>query len=104
MLRRQARLRREYLYRKSLEGKDKEEYEKKRKIKQALAEGKPLPTELFREEQTLRKEIDLDDENTGVVRTHVDDEYNKAGSRDPKVSPALALLAAAGGETDRERS
>ena len=40
MLRRQARLRREYLYRKSLEGKEKEEYEKKRKVKQALAEGK----------------------------------------------------------------
>ena len=36
MLRRNARLRREYLYRKSLEGKEKELYEKKRKIKQAL--------------------------------------------------------------------
>jgi len=36
LLRRNARLRKEYLYRKSLEGKEKELYEKKRKIKQAL--------------------------------------------------------------------
>ena len=50
MLRRQARLRREYLYRKSLEGKEKEEYERKRQVKEALAEGKPLPTEVRRDE------------------------------------------------------
>ena len=37
MLRRNARLRREYLYRKSLEGKERATYEKKRKIKDALA-------------------------------------------------------------------
>ena len=36
MLRRNARLRREYLYRKSLEGKEREEYERKRKIREAL--------------------------------------------------------------------
>ena len=41
MLRRNARLRREYLYRKSLEGKDREEYERKLKIRRAL-EGQPL--------------------------------------------------------------
>ncbi len=85
MLRRQARLRREYLYRKSLEGKEREEYEKKRLVKQALAEGKPLPTELQSEEGQLMKGIDADDDNTGVARTHVDDEYAKAGARDPKV-------------------
>lgn len=39
MLRRNARLRKEYLYRKSLEGKEKELYEKKRKIRQALEGG-----------------------------------------------------------------
>ena len=38
-LRRHVRLRREYLYRKSLEGKEKEAYEKKRAIKQAIEEG-----------------------------------------------------------------
>ena len=39
MLKRNARLRREYLYRKSLEGKEKETYERKRKIREALAGG-----------------------------------------------------------------
>jgi len=36
MLRRNARLRHEFLFRKSLEGKEQELYEKKRKIRQAL--------------------------------------------------------------------
>ena len=36
MLRRTLRRRREYLYRKSLEGKQREKYEKKRKIQDAL--------------------------------------------------------------------
>ena len=64
MLRRTTRLRREYLYRKSLEGKERTLYEKKRKIRQALAEGKPIPTELRYEEAALRQEIDLEDDQT----------------------------------------
>jgi hypothetical protein len=36
MIRRTARLRREYLYRKGLEGKEKVQYEKKRVLKKAL--------------------------------------------------------------------
>jgi U3 small nucleolar ribonucleoprotein protein IMP4 len=64
MLRRNTRLRREYLYRKGLEGKEREYYEKKRKIRQALEEGKPIPTELRNEEAALRREIDLEDEHT----------------------------------------
>lgn len=39
MLRRNARLRKEYLYRKSLEGKERELYEKKRTIREALEGG-----------------------------------------------------------------
>ncbi|KAJ0612227.1 putative U3 snoRNP protein/Ribosome production factor 1 [Helianthus annuus] len=64
MLRRNVRLRREYLYRKSLEGKERLLYEKKHKIKQALEEGKPIPTELRNEDAALRQEIDLEDERT----------------------------------------
>lgn len=40
--RRTVRLRREYLYRKSLEGKDRQEYEAKRRIRQALAGMVPV--------------------------------------------------------------
>ena len=43
MLRRNARLRREYLYRKNLEGKDREEYERKLKIRRALEGDKSFP-------------------------------------------------------------
>jgi hypothetical protein len=39
MIRRNARLRKEYLYRKSLEGKEKASYERKRKIRQVRASG-----------------------------------------------------------------
>lgn len=63
MLRRNTRLRREYLYRKSLEGKERLHYEKKRRVREALEEGKPIPTELRNEEQALRREIDLDDQD-----------------------------------------
>lgn len=85
MLRRNARLRKEYLYRKSLEGKEKELYEKKRKIRQALEEGKPIPSELRREEAELRHQVGLEDDNTAVQRTHIDDEYGHAGEQDPKI-------------------
>ncbi|KAL6759188.1 Brix-domain-containing protein [Haematococcus lacustris] len=85
MLRRNVRLRKEYLYRKSLEGKERAVYERKRIIKKALEEGKPIPTELRGEEKKLRNEVELEDDNTAVQRTHVDDEYAHAGEVDPKV-------------------
>ncbi|CAG9467041.1 unnamed protein product [Pedinophyceae sp. YPF-701] len=85
MIRRNARLRREYLYRKSLEGKERELYEKKRKIRQALEDGKPIPTELRREEAALRREVELEDEQTAIPASHIDDEYASAGKEDPKV-------------------
>eukprot|EP00850_Spirogloea_muscicola_P002707 SM000010S04345 [mRNA] locus=s10:1037463:1039044:- [translate_table: standard] len=85
MLRRNARLRREYLYRKGLEGRERAAYEKKRRIRQALQEGKPIPTELRGEEAALRAEIELEDEATAEPASHVDDEYAQAGRVDPKI-------------------
>ncbi|KAK6933866.1 Brix domain [Dillenia turbinata] len=85
MFRRNQRLRREYLYRKSLEGKERLFYEKKRKIREALQEGKPIPTELRNEEAALRREIDLEDEHTAVPSTTIDDEYATASEKDPKI-------------------
>jgi U3 small nucleolar ribonucleoprotein protein IMP4 len=131
MLRRNARLRREYLYRKGLEGKERAEYERKRLIREALAgewcgvvvvwrrlsfsscaaaaasrppfppphslhpEGKPLPTELRRDAAALKRQVELEDDNTAVPRTHVDDEYARAAEREPKVCR--------GGWRERER-
>eukprot|EP00510_Aplanochytrium_minuta_P000240 CAMPEP_0184019710 /NCGR_PEP_ID=MMETSP0954-20121128/8914_1 /TAXON_ID=627963 /ORGANISM="Aplanochytrium sp, Strain PBS07" /LENGTH=285 /DNA_ID=CAMNT_0026301429 /DNA_START=102 /DNA_END=956 /DNA_ORIENTATION=- len=85
-LRRHTRLRREYLYRKSLEGKEKAAYEKKKLIKQAIEEGKPIPTELRgAEEKGLRSDLEHDDEYTLAPKTHIDDEYANAGVEDPRV-------------------
>eukprot|EP01116_Phalansterium_solitarium_P022011 TRINITY_DN7104_c0_g1_i1.p1 TRINITY_DN7104_c0_g1~~TRINITY_DN7104_c0_g1_i1.p1 ORF type:complete len:290 (+),score=94.62 TRINITY_DN7104_c0_g1_i1:32-901(+) len=85
MMRKNARLRREYLYRKSLEGKEKDAYEKKRKIKRAIEEGKPIPTELVNEEPKLSKEIAMDDDEHFAPKNEMDDEYQNAGVQDPKI-------------------
>jgi U3 small nucleolar ribonucleoprotein protein IMP4 len=49
------------------------------------AEGKPIPSEVRLEEAELRKQVELEDDNTAVQRTHIDNEYAHAGERDPKL-------------------
>jgi hypothetical protein len=90
MDRRSARLRQEYLYRKSLEGKQREEYEKRRAVRQALQEGKAVPTHLREQSAALHKQVLLEDDNTAVQRTHIDDEYANLGVEDPRVCPSWA--------------
>ena len=88
--RRQVRLRREYLYRRSLEGREREVYEKKRKVAEALAAGKPIPTELRDEEAELRRLDELDPSRGGPLNRApgmLDDEYARSltGERQAKV-------------------
>lgn len=83
--RRQTRIRREYLYRKSLEGREKASYEQKRLIRSALAQGKKLPTELRASYDKLSSEIRQEDNRTEVQHSHIDDEYGDAGLEDPRV-------------------
>lgn len=68
MQRRNARLRREYLYKKSLEGKEKEEFVQKEKVRVALATGAPLPTELRKDAEGIKSAIDLEDDRTAKLR------------------------------------
>ncbi|KAI9034397.1 anticodon-binding protein [Hyaloraphidium curvatum] len=84
MIRRQVRQRREFLYRKALEDKDRQIYDRKQKLKQALQEGKKLPPELRREGAALQKELQYDEAQTEPT-THIDDEYSRAGLQDPKI-------------------
>ncbi|KAJ3045413.1 snoRNA-binding rRNA-processing protein imp4 [Rhizophlyctis rosea] len=84
MIRRQTRLRREYLYRKALESKDRQIYDRKQRLKEALAEGKALPSDLRRDAADLQKELQYD-ESQNAPTTHVDDEYSRAGEIDPKI-------------------
>lgn len=83
--RRNARLRKEYLYRKGLEGKEKLVYEKKRKLRDALDAGKTIPTELKGESTSLQKDMEFDDAVSKERKTHIDDEYARAGIVDPKI-------------------
>ncbi len=84
--RRLTRLRKEYIYRRSVEGREKSRHEKKAAITRALQDGKRIPTELRGEDRDLRKEAEYDDAGTSVKpRSYMDDEYALAGVRDPKV-------------------
>lgn len=78
-------MRKEYIYRKSLHGREAAIYEDKRRVREALQDGTPLPTELRANEATLRHEVELEDNETSKLRSSVDDEYAQAGLRDPKV-------------------
>eukprot|EP01127_Copromyxa_protea_P015423 TRINITY_DN4432_c0_g2_i2.p1 TRINITY_DN4432_c0_g2~~TRINITY_DN4432_c0_g2_i2.p1 ORF type:complete len:290 (-),score=60.29 TRINITY_DN4432_c0_g2_i2:40-909(-) len=84
-LRRNTRLRREYLYRRSLQGKEQEMYEKKRRVKEALKEGKPIPTELMGVASALADDLEMEDDQTFAMQNALDDEYATAGITPPKV-------------------
>jgi len=96
MLRRQARLRREYLYRKCAEDKHKQLQEKKDRLKRSLDEGIPIHGDLRRDALSLQDKLKWNDEGpsaaaaiSGVsgganTANSQDDEYRYAGCEDPK--------------------
>ena len=96
MLRRQARLRREYLYRKSLEQRENAIQSKKDRLKRSLDENKRIPTDLQKEALSLQNRLKWDDggpelaaaygtEEGNAGKSSWDDEYRWAGVEDPKV-------------------
>ncbi|KAH3901329.1 snoRNA-binding rRNA-processing protein IMP4 SCDLUD_002820 [Saccharomycodes ludwigii] len=87
MIRRQARERREYLYRKALELQESQLQEKRQLIKHALETGKPLPKEIAEDSQ-LQKDYRFDESKTvsEADSSSIDDEYSKmSGIMDPKI-------------------
>jgi U3 small nucleolar ribonucleoprotein protein IMP4 len=93
MLRRNIRMRKEFLLRRAIEEKSKVTVEKRKQMKQCLEEGKPIPTELKKGAQDLhyRKKMDLDHEKpetelAAFGQAGLDDEYAAyLGVKDPKV-------------------
>ncbi|KAH8866491.1 U3 small nucleolar ribonucleoprotein IMP4 [Schistosoma japonicum] len=85
MLKRQARLRREFIYRRSIEVRDAQNEKKKKMLKAALAEGKTLPREIQEDALQLNEELDWSDDGGEGVVTSQDDEYLWAGTEDPRV-------------------
>lgn len=84
MIRRQTRLRKEYLYKKSKEVQSRQIWERKQRLKQAIKDGKPIPSELKEEALQIQKELEYD-EAQKEPSSHIDDEYAQAGVQDPKV-------------------
>ncbi|PWN38770.1 putative IMP4-component of the U3 small nucleolar ribonucleo protein [Ceraceosorus guamensis] len=96
MLRRQARERREYMYLKASEARERQIFERKQKIRQLIAEGKSIPKELM---DGLQGGDDARngfggmgagaalkvDEAQADVMTSLDSEYARAGTYDPKI-------------------
>jgi U3 small nucleolar ribonucleoprotein protein IMP4 len=65
-LRRQTRERREYIHRKSLASQEQVIYQRKQQIKDLLAAGKPLPTELRNDAKEMGgKDLVLDEAQKG---------------------------------------
>jgi len=85
MLRRQARLRREYLYRKSVEEQKRSIADKKQRLKKSLDDMTPIPTDLQKDAIELQKQLKYDDEGGEGLTDHQDDEYRWAGVTDPKI-------------------
>lgn len=88
MLKRQARQRRDYLYRRALTLRDAEIAEKRSKLKQSLASGKPLDHAVANDAQ-LRKDYQYDEsraDRTTAEELELDDEYSHlSGVVDPRV-------------------
>jgi len=85
MLRRQARERREYIYRKSIEDREKTIAEKKTRIKRALEDNKQIPTDLRKDAISIQQTLGWEDEGGEGLTTNQDDEYKWAGVDDPKI-------------------
>ncbi|UJR27622.1 hypothetical protein I4U23_008903 [Adineta vaga] len=85
MLRRQARLRREYIYKKSIEQRQKTIEDKKNRLKQAIDENRKIPTDLRDDALKLQQQTDWDDAGGEGIVSAEDDEYRWAGAEDPKV-------------------
>uniref|UniRef100_A0A060TAQ4 U3 small nucleolar ribonucleoprotein protein IMP4 n=1 Tax=Blastobotrys adeninivorans TaxID=409370 RepID=A0A060TAQ4_BLAAD len=81
MLRRQARERREYLYKKAVQAKEAALAQKRQQLRAALASGKPLPKEIG-DDDKLQQDFKYDES----LNEEVDDEYSAlSGIQDPKI-------------------
>ena len=73
------------MYNKNKELKEREHQDKLIKIKKAIENDKRMPTEFKKNKDQLKHDLELADDKTIVARTHIDDEYEEAKYRDPRV-------------------
>lgn len=82
-IRREVRLRKDFLYRKQQDSKLSLRNDKKRKLRHAIQNEKSIPTEIVAEARELQHESELDLDQEGKQK--IDDEYANIGIRDPKI-------------------
>lgn len=85
MLRRAARERREFVYKKSVEQRQKAIEEKRSRLKKALDENKLIPSDLRKDALEIQKNLEWKDAGGDGIVSNVDDEYKWAGVHDPKI-------------------
>ena len=85
MIRRNIRLRKEYLYKKSQEAKEREKQDRRVRVKNALDNDRKIPNEYRKNGEEAIKDLELADDHTIARRTTIDDEYEEAKYRDPKL-------------------
>lgn len=84
-MKRQTRLKREFIYRRSIEARDAESQRRKDLLRSTLQAGKRVPRELKQDALQLNEELDWSDEGGEGVVNAEDDEYYWAGAEDPRV-------------------
>ena len=86
MLRRNIRLKKEYIFEKSQEIKQREQQETRIKMKQAVENEGSMPNNVIRNEKDKAiRNMELANDHTLAARTNIDDEYEMAKYRDPKL-------------------
>lgn len=54
-------------------------------MKEALEQGKAIPSDIRQEAGRIKEALDADDPDQQQLKTHLDDEYQKVGVYDPKI-------------------
>lgn len=85
MLRRAARERREFIYRKTIEQRQKTIQDKRERLKKTIEENKLIPSDLRKDAIDLQKNSEWVDDGAEGILSHQDDEYRWAGVNDPKI-------------------
>jgi len=78
-------LRREYIYRKTIEARDKQIQDNKELLRNAVEENNKIPGHLRKSAVELEEKLNWDDSGADGLTTSVDDEYRWAGVEDPKI-------------------
>lgn len=84
-VRRDVRLRKEFLYKKQQQTLEGSRDDKKRKLRHALESETSIPTEIVSEARELQHSIENDLDSAGEAPLSLDDEYAQVGTREPKV-------------------